>query len=234
MYECVSIETRSSVLTRFRLSSRLHEFQLTICWWWCAGFLCLVIVWSSCFDNLCVGIPSLSAEQGLSRASSSQQHPLHPELAGSDHKHDAPDPVPTVSWLPRSPDDRSQARHRFRGVWGRQPVPYRDAGPPGLQDHPREPHGYILRQKMRSARNPCTRKIFFRSACRNQPAVPAFRPCIFGKNSLNLEVLTLSTFKSGLVLSLYAHPAFLLLSSLVLCLCRRRLHHLPDCRQQWQ
>jgi len=125
-------------------------------WWWCAGFLCLVIVWSSCFDNLCVGIPSLSAEQGLSRASSSQQHPLHPELAGPDHKHDAPDPVPTVSWLPRSPDDRSQARHRFRGVWGRQPVPYRDAGPPGLQDHPREPYGYILRQKMRSTRNPCT------------------------------------------------------------------------------
>jgi len=81
---------------------------------------------------------------------------------------------------------------------------------------------------MRSARNPCTRKIFFRSACRNQPAVPAFRPCIFGKNSLNLEVLTLSTFKSGLVLGLYAHPAFQLLSSLVLCLCRRRLHHLPD------
>ena len=81
---------------------------------------------------------------------------------------------------------------------------------------------------MRSARNPCTRKIFFFAPPVEINLQYQLSDCIFGKNSLNLEVLTLSTFKSGLVLSLYAHPAFLLLSSLVLCLCRRRLHHLPD------
>ena len=100
--------------------------------------------------STCAGSSTFSFCQASARAScSAEQHPLPPEHAGSDHKHDAPDPVPAIPWFPGGADDRSQARHCFCGVRGREPVHGCNGSPPGFQDQPREPNGHLIRQKVK-------------------------------------------------------------------------------------